>query len=125
MNPAIIDQLRVFAATLLLGGVMGILYDVTACLLRHRQQGSLRRAGGEALFSLLAAVLLLWFLLQVAGGVFRGYIPLGLALGFAAHRLCLSRPLRRCLSWILDGLAAGRRAVGRGVLWMFSFPRGN
>lgn len=114
----------IFAGAALLGAALGILYDINVCL-PGRKAGGLRRGLLDGLFCFLCGVGVLWFLLQIAGGIFRGYVVLGMALGGLCHRLCLSRLLRPCLRVVFNALSSCRKAAGKGILWMFSFPRGN
>lgn len=115
-------QMTLFAGTMVLGSVIGVLYDLSCCLCRRRR--GLCRSLLDIAFCLTAAGLILLFLLIHTQGVLRSYLIFGGLLGFGAEHTCLSPLLRRALTWTLLRL---RYAAGRGrdaFFWLFSFPRG-
>ena len=58
-------------------------------------------------------------------GRLRGYLALGLGLGWLLWQGSGSALWTRFLAWGLKKLIALGTALGRGMLWLFSFPRGN
>lgn len=122
MGPPISEQLAVFAGTLLLGGVIGVLSDLSDGLCRAGR--GLLRALLDGMFCLSAAGLILLFLLIHTQGILRWYLVLGGLLGFGAEHTCLSPCLRRGMAWLFPRLAGLLRRAWRGFVWLFTFPRG-
>lgn len=121
-----LDQQMLFALrAAALGAALGLFYDLLRAV---RVSLRLRRWGTAALdllfcFAGLAGFLLL--MLLGTDGRLRLYLPLGLACGWLAYRRTVSRWALRGLLRLLRWLGQAVRALWEGVLWAFSFPRGN
>ncbi len=84
-------QLLSFARALLLGVIICLGYDI---LRVHRKVYDFSVIGiffQDLVFSILTAFVVFIFLLGVTNGEMRGYVFLGLSIGFAVSRLTLSR----------------------------------
>ncbi len=108
-----------------LGVTLGLLYDMLRAL---RIQLRLRRWGTAALDLLFCLCGLMGFLLLILRGTdgrLRLYLPLGLAAGWMVYRKTISRWVLKGFLWLLDLLGQALKTLWEGVLWAFSFPRGN
>ncbi len=122
MGQSLGTQMTLFAGTMVLGSVIGVLYDISCCLCRRKR--GLARGLLDISFCLFTAALILLFLLIHTQGQLRSYLILGGLLGFGAEHVCFSPLLCRVLRWLFPNM---KRAVGwgrDGLLWLFSFPRG-
>ena len=109
----------------LFGVALGLFYDLLRAFRVHFR---LKRMGTgllDGLFCLAALVGFLLMMLRHTDGRLRGYLALGLAVGFSLYRKTLSRWVLRLLLWLLKGLGQALGAAKNFVLWLFSFPRGN
>ncbi len=114
-------QMVLFAGCMGLGSIIGVLFDLCSSLGRTRRGRNLC----DGCFCLLSAGIILLFLLMHTNGDLRAFQVLGGLLGFGGEQTCLRPVLRRGLGWLFPRLRwlAGK---GRdGLLWLFSFPRGN
>lgn len=121
MQPGLREQLVQMAGVMVLGSVIGVLYDISCCLCL-RKRGLLRRLLDIG-FCLLSTVLVLLYLLIHTQGELRGYLLLGGVLGFCAQRTCLHPILYRVLLSIGKRIGYGARKVADFLRWIFSFPR--
>lgn len=122
MGQNIPEQLRLLAGTMVLGGAIGVLFDLCDCLCLRRR--GIRRGLADALFCLFSAGLILLFLLIHTQGILRGYLILGGLLGFGAEHTCLSPLLHTALGWMRTWLLSAARHGRDAFFWLFSFPRG-
>ncbi len=114
-------QMALFAGCMGLGSAIGVLFDLCSTLGRSRRSRSLC----DGCFCLLAALAVLLFLLMHTNGELRAYLVLGGLLGFGGEHTCLSPVLRRGLGWLFPRLGWLAGKGKDGLLWLFSFPRGN
>lgn len=108
-----------------LGTALGLFYDLLRAVRMHFR---LRRWGTallDLLFCMTGLVCFLLLMLRGTDGRLRGFLLLGLLLGFLLYRKLVSR-------WILRGMLCLLKLAGQAValiketiLWLFSFPRGN
>ena len=113
-----------FLGCLLLGGGAGALWDL---LEGARRAFRLRRGASavlDGLYCLLVTAAVLLFLLLRTDGSLRFYLAVGGALGLLAWRGTLSRWAVPGAAWLWRALGRAAAAAVRGVLWLFSFPRG-
>lgn len=125
MERIIADQTRIFLLAAVMGLGLGFVYDVLRAVGRALRRGRGLRAAMDIAFCLVGFLALLWFMLAVGKGEFRGYIPLGAGAGMTLYFLALSGIMR---AWLVPGVQmAGRALAGgrRAVLWAFSYPRGS
>ena len=113
--------MALFAGCMALGSVIGVLFDVFCSLGRSRHSRNLC----DGCFCLTAAGSILLFLLMHTGGELRAFLVLGVLLGFGGEHTCLSPVLRRGLGWLFPRLGWLAGKGKDGLLWLFSFPRGN
>lgn len=111
------DQLRVLVQSVLLGVLIGLVYDLFRALRRYFRLASLATAVCDTLFWLLVFALLFLFGIAVAAGQNRYYVWLGLGLGAVCYFWALSMPvcsvllmLLRTASMLVDWC---RRAIDR------------
>ena len=122
MGQSIAAQMTLFAGAMVLGSVIGVLYDISSCLCR-RKRGVVRGLL-DISFCVVATGLVLLFLLVHTQGELRSYLMLGGLLGFGAEHTCFSPVLRRTLRWFFPGIGHAVKWGWDGILWLFSFPRG-
>lgn len=118
------QQMGIFLRAILLGAALAAGFDLLEGL---RRACHLKRWGTallDALFCLSALGAFLLFFLRSTDGRLRGYLPLGLALGAFLEQKALSRLLRQCCTWLLQGLFRLLKRGRDGLFWLFSFPRG-
>ena len=95
-------QLLSFARALLLGIIICLGYDVLRVYRKVYDFSSLGIFFQDVIFSVLAAFVVFIFLLGVTNGEMRGYIFLGLLIGFVVSRLTLSRIWFLSLRFVLS-----------------------
>lgn len=108
-----------------LGMALGVFYDVLRAVRMHFR---LRRWGTallDLLFCLSGLVCFLLLMLRGTDGRLRGFLPLGLLLGFLLYRKTVSPWILRALLWMLRLAGQAVGLVKETILWLFSFPRGN
>ena len=120
MQPGLRAQLLQMAGVMMLGSVIGVLYDLSCCLCR-RKRGLLRWLL-DVSFCLVSTALTLLYLLIHTQGELRGYLLLGGILGFCAQRTCLHPVLSAALLGLGRLLRQGGGVLRRGLRWIFSFP---
>ena len=101
MELPVLFQAEQFAQALLLGGLLGLVYD----LLRAPRKFLPKLAGIlDALFLLALLLSLLFFALYAGQGQFRLFFFPGILLGAAGYFLALSPVVLRALTGLLRGL---------------------
>lgn len=108
-----------------LGVALGLLYEILRAIRIKFHLGRWGTAALDLLFCLWGLIGFLLLMLRGTDGRLRLYLPLGLAAGWLVYRKTLSRWVLRALLWLLGLAEQGVKALWRGVLWAFSFPRGN
>ena len=109
------SQTNVFLLSCLGGFAVGLGYDVLQCLRAAIGRGRVLTAVFDGLFWLWFASSFFLFCVTVAKGEMRGYLFIGLGLGFLLYRLTLCRPVRRLLG-LLFGSARRVLTALAGVL---------
>ena len=107
------------------GVVLGLFYDLLRAFRMHFRLKRLGTGLLDGLFCLTALFGFLLMMLRHTDGRLRGYLVIGLALGFFLYRKTISRWMLRLLLWLLKRLGQALRAATDFILWLFSFPRGN
>ena len=119
------EQLLYCGRFALLGVALGVFYDVLRAIrIRHR----LRKRGTavlDVLFCLTGLVCFLLTMLRGTDGRLRGFLPLGLLLGFFSYRKLISIWVLRLFLKLLQLLDRFADLLWQTLLWLFSFPRGN
>lgn len=87
------SQLMGFFYSVLLGIFYCLLYDVIRAIRAEIRSSSVAIFIGDIIYSLFCAISCFCFLLSVTGGELRIFVFLGIALGFIASRLTVSKPL--------------------------------
>lgn len=108
-----------------LGMMLGVLYDLLRAV---RMRFRLKRWGTavmDLLFCMLALLAFLLMMLQRTDGRLRGFLFLGLTLGFCLYRKAVSHSVLKGLLWSLRIMGQALDLLGETVVWLFSFPRGN
>ena len=119
------EQLLYCGRFALLGLALGVFYDaLRAIRIRHQ----LRKRGTavlDVLFCLIGLVCFLLTMLRGTDGRLRGFLPLGLLLGFFGYRKLISLWVLRLFLKLLQLLHDFADLLWQTLLWLFSFPRGN
>ncbi|HHT74042.1 MAG TPA: hypothetical protein GX008_10060 [Firmicutes bacterium] len=115
-------QLYAFGIILLAGLTIGLVVDVYRVIRGILRPGLVSTAILDLMFWALLTPILVIYLLLANWGQLRGYVILGLILGFAFYRLTMSRAVVALLLWLIDLL--GRLVTFAGtVVWsIISFP---
>ena len=98
------DQIFSFLLVMLLGGLMGIIFDLYVSIRRcwrPRQVGTLV---GDFLFALIATIFAYAFLLVCNWGEVRMYVFLALVIGLSLYMKILSQYVRRLLALLFFAL---------------------
>ena len=99
-------QLINFGWSVVLGIIFCIIYDVLRALRKVMSFSTVCIFFQDIFFSLMVAFAIFTFLLSVTNGELRGFIFVGIALGFFLSRVSLSILLVSFLKWII-GLVYG------------------
>ncbi|MGI6640879.1 MAG: spore cortex biosynthesis protein YabQ [Limnochordia bacterium] len=115
-------QLYAFGIILLAGLTIGLVVDVYRVIRGILRPGLVSTAILDLMFWALLTPILVIYLLLANWGQLRGYVIMGLILGFAFYRLTMSRAVVALLLWLIDLL--GRLVTFAGtVVWsIISFP---
>lgn len=119
------EQLLYCLRFALLGCALGAGYDLVRAWKRVCRPGKLARELADGLFVLAGLGSFAGLFVRGTDGRLRGYLALGLGLGWLLWQGSGSALWTRFLAWGLKELIALGTALGRGMLWLFSFPRGN
>ncbi len=93
-------QLLTFARSLGLGVIICLCYDVLRALRKVCSFSTVGIFLQDIIFSLLTGFIVFLFLLSVTNGEMRGYVLMGLGMGFVAGRLSISIVWFGILKWI-------------------------
>ncbi len=94
MRP-VAEQIISFLLLVILGGLVGFIYDIYRTVRRVWQPKYWGTLFGDTLFWLLITVISYAFLLLSNWGEVRLYVFLAMGLGFSAYLRCLSKPVLR------------------------------
>ena len=119
------EQLLFCLRFALLGCGLGAGYDLIRAWTRVCRPGKGARGLADGLFVLVGLAGFLLLFVRGTDGRLRGYLALGLGLGWLVWQGSASPLWTRFLVWGLRRLIALGKALGRGILWLFAFPRGN
>lgn len=110
------------ASSFLAGLTIGLVVDVYRVIRGILRPGLVSTAILDLMFWALLTPILVIYLLLANWGQLRGYVIMGLILGFAFYRLTMSRAVVALLLWLIDLL--GRLVTFAGtVVWsIISFP---
>ncbi len=95
-------QLLSFARALILGVIICLVYDILRAYRRAYDYSVIGIFIQDVIFSVVAAFVVFLFLLGVTNGEMRGYVFLGITMGFLISRLTLSRIWFAFLKWIFS-----------------------
>ncbi len=114
-----------FLTFALLGTGLGVLYDLLRAFRTHFRMKKAGTAVMDGLFCLLGLLSFLLTMLRHTDGRLRGYLALGMCLGFWFYRRAVSAWFLGLLLLLFRLLGQAFTELGTWILWLFSFPRGN
>jgi spore cortex biosynthesis protein YabQ len=125
------QEFAMFLGTVFTGAMLGLLFDVHRALTRPprrlRKRLTPARLALDLAFWLIVTPLVFILLAAANLAELRGYVYLGLVLGFGLYGWLASPLLLGCLRWVLGRLGAARRAVTRAAsiaaAWLKSHTR--
>lgn len=115
-------QLYAFGIVLLAGVSLGILFDVFRVLRGLLRPGLLSAPLLDLLFWALFTPLLVLYLLLANWGELRGYVIIGLLLGFFFYKLILSGMIIALLLWVIRWGGTVLNLLVTFLLWLVSLP---
>ena len=115
-------QLYAFGIILLAGLTIGLVVDVYRVIRGILRPGLVSTAILDLMFWALLTPILVIYLLLANWGQLRGYVIMGLILGFAFYRLTMSRAVVALLLWLIDLLGRLVTFAGTVVRSIISFP---
>ena len=102
MNISVSAQTMEFLYAALFGVALGVLYDLLAVLRSYLPQKKAVTVLTDSLFWLIAAVLLLAFVLLVSGGAMRWYVLVGSFFGIFLYKTTISALFFRAIRIIIS-----------------------
>ncbi|HHY47637.1 MAG TPA: spore cortex biosynthesis protein YabQ [Firmicutes bacterium] len=102
-----ISQVVAFGATMLIGGVLGLVFDFYRVLRGIGSPTPIVTTIGDILFWIIATAVSFYILLKVTWADVRFYVFIGFLVGFNLYRAFLSRPVIHIL---LSSYSAGKAA---------------
>ncbi len=115
-------QLYSFGIVLLAGISLGFLFDVFRVLRGLLRPGLISTPLLDLLFWALFTPILLLYLLLANWGELRGYVVIGLTLGFFFYRLILSGTVIQILLWLVRLIAGVLNLIITFFLWLIATP---
>lgn len=115
-------QLYAFGIVLLAGVSLGIFFDLFRVIRGVLRPGVFSTPLLDLLFWVLLTPILILYLLLANWGELRGYVLIGLALGFFFYRLLLSGLVISLLLWLSNILVTVLNVVFTFLLRLVSFP---
>lgn len=115
-------QFYAFGIVLLAGISLGLFFDLFRVLRGLLRPGFLSTPLLDLLFWALITPILILYLLLANWGELRGYVVIGLVLGFFFYRLLLSPMVVSFLLWAIRLLGGLLNVVCTFLLWIGSFP---
>lgn len=118
-------QLLSFARALILGIIICLIYDILRACRKIYNYSTVSIFLQDIIFSVIMAFSVFLFLLSVTNGEMRGFVLIGLALGFIFSRLSVSRLWFRFLKWLLSIIKYAFSWVSKSFYRGFDFLRKN
>ena len=115
-------QLYAFGIVLLAGISLGLLFDLFRVIRGLLRPGCFSTPLLDILFWALATPILILYLILANWGALRGYVFIGLALGFFFYRLLLSSMVISLLIWLVQVLGQLVSMLISFLVWLGSFP---
>lgn len=115
-------QLYAFGIVLLAGVNLGLFFDLFRVIRGLLRPGLLSTPLLDLLFWALVTPVLVLYLILANWGELRGYVLVGLALGFFFYRLLFSGIVISLLLWLVDVIRGVLNLVLTFLLWLGSFP---
>ena len=115
-------QLYAFSIVLLAGISLGFLVDVYRVIRGIVRPGIISTALLDLLFWAVLTPIMAAYLLLANWGELRGYVVIGLILGFMFYRLIMSRAVIALLLWIVHVGMKLINLVTGAVIWIISIP---
>ncbi|NLI60356.1 MAG: spore cortex biosynthesis protein YabQ [Clostridiales bacterium] len=116
------NQAYIFLATVYLGLILGIIYDIYRAFRMVAKPGKWLVAILDLSFWILAAFISFFMLFKVNGGQIRLYAYIGLALGWGLYALIIGSFLVKLLvkiySWIAAIILWPLRMISSGIKWL-------
>lgn len=110
------NQAYVFLWTILIGGIMGILFDFFRILRRKGNTKDIWVYIQDIIFWLIVTVIIIVSTFLINDGELRGYMIFGYILGGIFYMLLLSTWIRKIFSFLLDGIEKIFGKVFHGVV---------
>jgi len=115
-------QLYSFGIVLLAGVNLGLFFDLFRVIRGLLRPGRFSTPLLDLLFGALITPVLILYLILANWGELRGYVLIGLALGFFFYRLILSSMIIAVLLWLVDLIRRLLNLVVTAALWLGSLP---
>lgn len=115
-------QLYAFGIVLLAGVNLGLFFDLFRVIRGLLRPGLLSTPLLDLLFWALVTPVLVLYLILANWGELRGYVLVGLALGFFFYRLLFSGIVISLLLWLVEVIRGVLNLVLTFLLWLGSFP---
>lgn len=115
-------QLYAFGIILLAGVNLGLFFDLFRVIRGLLRPGLLATPLLDLLFWALVTPILVLYLILANWGELRGYVVIGLALGFFFYRLILSSLVISFLLWLVDLIRRLLNLLVTGAVWLGSLP---
>lgn len=111
-----------------MGFLLGAYYDVFRILRTLLRQGKWAVLLGDCVFFSTSAVCVFLFSLAMTDGTVRGYVLLGILIGFTAYRYVVGKSVLRLAAWLLSlfrHITVWCRRVGAVPIAWLNALRGN
>jgi len=115
-------QLYAFGIILIAGLTVGFLVDAYRVVRGILRPGLVSTAVLDLLFWVLLTPILILYLLLANWGQLRGYVVIGLTLGFAFYKLTMSRAVVALMLWLIDIIGKALMLAGALVWSIATFP---
>ena len=103
----VVEQVYIFLATILVGAVMGIVFDFFRALRRNGNTCNIIVYLQDIIFWLIVAVIIITSSFVLNNGELRGYMLIGYVLGAFIYMLTLSKYIKSFFGFILDLISNG------------------
>jgi len=110
-------QAIIFLASALGGAVLGILFDALRAIRKLVRHKTAATAAEDALFWIVATLLMFWLLMQINDGAFRFYPLLGAVLGVVLYVMTLSKLVIKMLVAALCVIFLPVKKAKMGLKW--------
>lgn len=115
-------QLYAFGIVLLAGVNLGLFFDLFRVIRGILRPGWLATPLLDLLFWALVTPVIILYLILANWGQLRGYVVVGLILGFSFYRLFLSSLVISILLWLVEVVRRLLNLVVTGIVWVGSLP---